>query len=64
MMGIKETTAQTIDGYVSIAIRAGRDAGWRAAIAAKIKSNKHRVYRDAACIAGLEDFLRTAVDQA
>jgi protein O-GlcNAc transferase len=64
MMGIKETTAQTIDGYVSIAIRAGRDAGWRAAIAAKIKSNKHRVYRDTACIAGLEDFLRTAVDQA
>jgi predicted O-linked N-acetylglucosamine transferase (SPINDLY family) len=64
MMGIRETTAQTIDGYISIAIRLGRDARWREAMAAKIKSNKHRVYRDTKCIAGLEDFLRTAVDHA
>jgi protein O-GlcNAc transferase len=61
MMGIRETTAQTVDEYVSIAIQLGRDAEERAAIAARIESDKHRVYRDLTCIAALEAFLDRAV---
>jgi hypothetical protein len=35
----------------------GRDGPWRTELRARIAANKHRVYRDRACIAALEDFL-------
>lgn len=57
MMGVTETIAQSIDDYVAIAGRLGREADWRNATKARIAANKHRVYRDRACIAALEDFL-------
>jgi predicted O-linked N-acetylglucosamine transferase (SPINDLY family) len=60
MMDVRETVAGSIDDYVSIAIRLARDEPWRAAIKAKMAENKHRVYRDRACIAGLEEFLEHA----
>jgi predicted O-linked N-acetylglucosamine transferase (SPINDLY family) len=61
MMGIRETTARTIDEYVSIAGVLGRDAAKRTGLSAEIANNKHRVYRDRDCIAGLEAFLERAV---
>lgn len=64
MMGIVQTTAQTVDQYVAIAVNLGRDAQARAAAAAWIKANKHRVYRDRACIAALEDFMALALSRA
>jgi protein O-GlcNAc transferase len=69
MMGISETIAHTIDDYVSMAVRLARDEPWRMSVKAKIAANKHRVYRDDACIAGLERFLdrvarRIAADDA
>jgi predicted O-linked N-acetylglucosamine transferase (SPINDLY family) len=64
MMGIFETTAQTVDQYVSMAVAIGRNAERRTALAARIASNKHRVYRDSACVADLEEFLVAAVKQA
>ena len=64
MMGIGETTARTVDEYVAIAVQLGRNAEARAAAAAKIESNKHRVYRDRTCVAGLEAFFVTALQQA
>lgn len=64
MMGILETTAQTIDEYVAIAVDLGRHAQTRAAVAARIKANKHRVYRDQASIAALQDFMTVALSQA
>jgi protein O-GlcNAc transferase len=57
MMDVTETIAETIDDYVSIAARLARDKAWRRAIRAKIAANKHRLYRDRAAIAALEDFL-------
>ena len=65
MMGIRETTARTVDEYIAIATRLGRDMGERAAIAARIAANKHRVYRDRECVAALEEFLcRAACGEA
>ena len=57
----RETTARTVDEYVSIAGVLGRDAAKRAELSARIASNKHRVYRDRDCIAALEAFLERAV---
>ena len=61
MMGVTETIAETIDDYVSIAVRLARDVPWRMAVKAKISANKHRVYFDGACISGLEQFLNHVV---
>jgi protein O-GlcNAc transferase len=57
MMGVNETIASTVDDYVSTAIRLARDVSWRMAFKNKISENKHRVYRDTACVLALEDFL-------
>ena len=59
MMGVTETIAGSIDDYVDIAVRLGRDGEWRGELRGRIAANKHRVYRDRACIAALEDFLET-----
>ena len=61
MMGISETTARTIDEYVSIAGFLGRTGAKRAEVSAEIAEKKHRVYRDRTCIAALETFLDQAV---
>jgi protein O-GlcNAc transferase len=61
MMGIRATTAQTIDEYVSIAGVLGRDAARRAELSAEMADNKHRIYRDRQCITALEIFLDKAV---
>jgi protein O-GlcNAc transferase len=61
MMGIAETTARTIDEYVSIAGLLGRDAAKRTELSTQIENNKHRVYRDRDCITALEAFLEGAV---
>jgi len=64
MMGIRETTAHTIDDYVAIAAGLGRSATERAAVGARIAAGKHRVYGDRACIAALETFLDQAARHA
>ncbi len=65
MMGMAETVAGTIDEYVALAVRIGQDRSWRAEVKARVASGKHRLYRDRACIAALEDFLdRAARTQA
>jgi protein O-GlcNAc transferase len=57
MMGIRETTARTVDDYIAIAIELGRNATWRADLGGKIRDNKYRVVRDRSCITALEAFL-------
>ena len=57
MMGVRETTARTVDEYVSIAATLGRDATRRAELSVRMANNKHRVYRDEQCITALETFL-------
>jgi predicted O-linked N-acetylglucosamine transferase (SPINDLY family) len=56
-MGIVDTITATIDEYVSTAVRLANDVPLRTALKTRIARTKHRVYRDAACIAALEDFL-------
>jgi predicted O-linked N-acetylglucosamine transferase (SPINDLY family) len=61
MMDVRETTARTIDEYVSIAGFLGRTTAKRTELSAEIASNRHRVYRDRACIVALQTFLDRAV---
>ena len=61
MMEVRETTARTVEEYVSIAGLLGRDIARRIELSAQIANKKHRVYRDRLCIAALEEFLDRAV---
>jgi predicted O-linked N-acetylglucosamine transferase (SPINDLY family) len=61
MMGVEDTIAETVDDYVSTAIRLARDAAWRTAIRNKISANKHHVYRDSSSISALQQFLDSIV---
>jgi len=60
MMGMPETVGETVDDYVALAIRMGREPAWRAEIKARIATDKNRLYRDRTCIAALKDFLERA----
>lgn len=60
MMGMPEAIAQTIDGYVALAVRIARDPAWRQQLKSRVMSDRQRLYRDRACIAGLEAFLERA----
>jgi len=57
MMGVTETIVDSLDAYVSTAVRLARDVLWRKSVSARMAANKHRAYRDRACIAALQDFL-------
>jgi protein O-GlcNAc transferase len=61
MMNVRETTARSVDEYISIASVLGRDEKRRKDVSSQIAANKHRVYRDHQCIAGLHAFLDEAV---
>jgi predicted O-linked N-acetylglucosamine transferase (SPINDLY family) len=63
MMGVRETTARTVDEYVAIAAHLGRDDARRSEVASRIAGNKHRVYRDRQCIDALEAFLDAAAQK-
>jgi predicted O-linked N-acetylglucosamine transferase (SPINDLY family) len=61
MMDIRETTAQTIEEYVSIAALLGCNTANRRELSTVMAGRKQRIYRDRACIAALEAFLTEAV---
>ena len=61
MMGITETIADSIDDYVEIAVRLGRDLPWRKQIGGQVAENKDKLYRDMESIRGLESFLELVV---
>ncbi|MFA6054067.1 MAG: tetratricopeptide repeat protein [Thermodesulfovibrionales bacterium] len=63
MMGLKETIATSIDDYVSLAVKLGKDSNLRSQISDKIARKKHIVYQDITCIAALEDFLEAVVKE-
>ena len=60
-MDIRETIAGSLDDYVEIAAGLARNPSHRAALSARIRENKPRVFNDRECIDGLEDFLVKAV---
>jgi protein O-GlcNAc transferase len=57
MMGVDETITETIEDYVSTAVRLALDRPWRTAVKNKISENKTRIYRDTACVSALQEFL-------
>jgi predicted O-linked N-acetylglucosamine transferase (SPINDLY family) len=61
MMGLEETIAKSIEDYIDIAVKLGKDKGFRKIISEKIASNKNKVYRDNECIEGLEKFFEDVV---
>jgi predicted O-linked N-acetylglucosamine transferase (SPINDLY family) len=61
LMDVRETTAQTIDEYVSIAALLGRSTAKRIELSVRIAEQKHGVYRDRDCVGALEAFLERAV---
>ena len=61
MMDVRDTIARTVDDFISIASRLGRDDTWRSEIGSRMFNNRNRVYGDMQCIAGLEAFLELAV---
>jgi predicted O-linked N-acetylglucosamine transferase (SPINDLY family) len=58
---VAETVAETADDFTAIAIRLGRDPGWRAAVTARVTANLPRAYGDPAPLRTLERFLVDAV---
>jgi len=61
MMGVTETIAETVEGYVFIAARLANNPAERQALRERMKAGEQKVYRDHACILALEDFLERAV---
>jgi len=64
MMGLGDTVAEGVDDYVDRAVRLARDPAWRAELRRRTAAQKHRIWRDRACIVALEDFLEQAVRRA
>jgi predicted O-linked N-acetylglucosamine transferase (SPINDLY family) len=56
-MGVVDTVTESLDDFISIAVRLARDPEWRKRVSRQIAKNKHRVYRDRSWVAALEDFL-------
>lgn len=61
MMGVTETIASSIEDYIALAIRLGKDTTFRSQISEKMATNKFRVYQDKACIEALEKFIEDLV---
>lgn len=61
MMGMTETIASSIEDYIALAVKLGKDTAWRSHLSEKIANNKDRLYRDSFCIEALEKFLKSRV---
>ncbi|MGI3777727.1 MAG: tetratricopeptide repeat protein [Janthinobacterium lividum] len=62
-IGAPELIARDEDEYVAMAVRLGRDAGARAAAAARVRAGRHRAFGDRGCIRAMEDVLARAVEE-
>ena len=61
MLDVPETIATTIDDYVAIAARLGRDRPFRQTISSRMAEKRDKVYRDRAPVTALEDFIERSV---
>lgn len=61
IMDMPETIAGNVDDFVAIAARLAGAPQERGRLKERIAANKHRLYRDRACITALEDFLEASV---
>ena len=60
-IGYEATIANTLDEYIAIAVRLGRDDAWRETARRAVARGKHRVFQDDGAIRALEVFLENAV---
>jgi predicted O-linked N-acetylglucosamine transferase (SPINDLY family) len=63
MLKMQETIASSVDEYIKLAIKLGKDSAWRKQISKKIATQKHLIYHDKKCITALEDFLEKVVKE-
>lgn len=61
MMGVTDTIAATLDDYVALAARLAGAPEQCQTARRNIAENKHKVYRDRACVTALGKFLERAV---
>jgi len=61
-MGVETTLAADADAYVALAVRLGRDSGFREEQRAAVAARRERLYRDRQAIAGLEQYLLAAAE--
>ncbi len=62
-IGCETTIAASLDEYISIAVRLGRDPAARAAVRAEVAARKHRAFQNTAPIRALEAFITAAVSR-
>ena len=63
-IGCAATIAASLDDYVAIAARLGRDAAWRSQVRQAVAHGKARAFRDFEYMRALEAFLADAVARA
>lgn len=63
-MGMAETVARDLEEFTALAIRAGRDRGWRRHLAAETAARRAEIYDDDAPIRDLERFIEQALAEA
>lgn len=57
VVGVTETIAQDLDGYVDVAVRLGLDGDLRRAVAARVAAGAARIHEDTRPLRALEAFL-------
>jgi FkbM family methyltransferase len=61
MIGVEELITQSVEEYISLSVRIGLDAEFRASTVQKIKDQKHRLFNDQKCVDYLDEFLKSKV---
>lgn len=56
-----ETIAQTLEEYIEIAVKLGKDVKWRSQIIQKMREHHAQLYDDLTCVAALENFYQQAI---
>ena len=64
LIGVDETIASDLDGYVEIASRLALEPEWRAAVVEKIRTHRARLENDMRSITAMETFFEEAVTEA
>jgi predicted O-linked N-acetylglucosamine transferase (SPINDLY family) len=59
MMGETRTVAGSVDEYVAMAVRLGRDREWRDEMKTRVVASRGKAYSDLECVRALETFLTT-----
>lgn len=63
MLRITDTIAQNESEYIDIAIKLGLQPEWRQEISQRMSQNKKYLFDDKTCVAALEDFYRSIVEE-